>query len=425
MAPRVEGEMSASARDRHEREEVEPLATRDRPPLFPFERKCPFDPPRELARLRDQEPVSRVRLFDDKLAWLVTRYEDVRTVCADARFSAATTHPAYPEVFAGRSGANEKERTFAGADPPQHDVHRRMLASSFMAKRAVRMRPAIQHLASELLDDMMVMSQPVDLVSTYALPIPTAVICWLLGVPVEDHLFFQERASVRMNVNDPPELVAKATSELMDYLSELVTERERKPDDDLISKLLEEQVRTGHLTRYELVDMARMLLTAGHGTTASMIGLSVLVLLKNPDQLQEMLHDPGLVAGAIDELLRYLTVAQLLVGRVATEDIELSGRIIRAGDGVRALLSSANRDIRVFGDPDSFDIHRSAPSSHLAFGYGLHECLGQHFVRVEMEVALTALFRRLPTLRLAVPVDELSFKYDSATHGVHTLPVTW
>jgi cytochrome P450 len=393
-------------------------------PAFPMPRASPFDPPDVYARLRREQPVSRVTLFDGTLAWIATRYEDVRKVCTDPRFSAVPTHPGYPEVFSGRTSAAVKERTFFGMDPPEHDVHRRMLTPAFMVKRAEAIRDDIQLVVDGLLDDMTSRTPPVDLVSMLALPLPTAVICTLLGIPSEDHEFFQARTAERLNILNPPEVVERATSELMRYFDRQVALKEREPGDDLISQLLAEQVQHGTLSRHDLVDMARLLLIAGHDTTANMISMSTLVLLQHPDQLQELQEDPSLIRGAVEELLRYLTLTQTLVGRVALEDVEVGGELIRAGEGVRALLQAANRDPDAFPDPERFDIHRDA-QHHVAFGYGVHQCLGQPYARVEMQVALTSLFRRIPNLRLAVSIDELSFKYESAVQGLHALPITW
>ena len=391
---------------------------------FPFERSCPFDPPPEIARRRENEPVSRVRLFDGSPAWLLTRYEDVRAACSDARLSSDTTKPGYPEVFAGRSNPEQKERSLISLDPPAHTQLRRMLTSWFTVKRAEAMRPRIQALVDGLLDDFERLPQPADLVRGFALPIPTAVICWLLGVPVEDHLFFQERAGTRLAVNASAERVKQATDELMAYLAELVDRKEAEPGEDLISDVLHHHVLTGELDRYALVDLARQLLIAGHETTANMIALSTILLLEHPDQLAELQADPELIGAAVEELLRYLTIPQLLVGRVATDDLVLGGQEIRSGEGVRALLNSANRDPRAFHDPDRFDVHRGA-RHHVAFGFGVHQCLGQPYARVEMQVALRTLFQRLPTLRLAVALEDVAFKYESAVHGVHELPVSW
>lgn len=391
---------------------------------YPFARTCPFDPEPIVAELRETRPVSRVTLSDRKPAWLVTRYDDVRGVCTHPAFSSDTTNPGYPEVFAGRSKPEEKEKSLISMDPPRHDEIRRMLISSFTVKRAEAMRPRIQELVDNLIDAMLARGGHADLQSDFSLPIPTAVICWLLGVPAEDHLFFQERSATRLAVAAGSDDVKTATEELMAYLDALVDRKAAEPGDDIISRLYADFVVPGLLDRHDLVDLARQLLIAGHESTASMISLGVLVLLEHPGQLAELQADPSLVPGAVEELLRFLTIAQLLVGRVATADVQVGGELIRAGEGVRALLNSANRDKRAFDDPDTFNIHRNA-RHHVAFGFGIHQCLGQPYARVEMQVALETLFRRLPSLRLTVPLEEVAFKYGSAVHGVHSVPVTW
>jgi cytochrome P450 len=391
---------------------------------FPFERRCPFDPPEEIARLRETEPAARVRLFDGSLAWLLTRYDDVRAVCRDGRFSSDTTKDGYPEVFSGRTTAAQKEKSLISMDAPKHTQLRRAMQPWFTVKRAEAMRPRIQALVDGLLDDLERGPQPADLVLDFALPIPTAVICWLLGVPVKDHRFFQERAGTRLSVSASPEEVMRATTELMDYLSDLLDQKEVAPSEDLMSDLVHKHVHQGDVTRHEAVDLARVLLIAGHESTANMIALGAIVLLEHPEQLEELRGSPNLIPGTVEELLRYLTIAQLLVGRVATEDVEVAGQLIREGEGVRALINSANRDPRAFEDPDRFDIHRH-PRHHVAFGFGVHQCLGQPYARVEMQVALESLIRRLPGLRLATSLDEIEFKYESGVHGVRKLPVRW
>jgi cytochrome P450 len=271
---------------------------------------------------------------------------------------------------------------------------------------------------------MLAKGSTADLQKDFALPIPTAVICWLLGVPDGDHLFFQERSSTRLEVRADADNVKTATSELMDYLERLVDSKRETPGDDIITRLDRDFVSTGKLSKHELVDLARQLLIAGHESTASMISLGVLVLLQNPDQLEELRRDPSLIPSAVEEMLRYLTIPQFLVGRVATEDVTIGDHLIAAGEGVRALLNAANRDPRVFENPDVFDVHRN-PRQHIAFGYGVHQCLGQPYARVEMQVAFETLLRRMPTLELAVPFEEVPFKYESAVHGVHSVPVKW
>ncbi|MEV6654400.1 cytochrome P450 [Streptomyces sp. NPDC051219] len=392
---------------------------------FPIQRTLPFDPPAEISDLREHDSIAQVELFDGKLAWLITRFDDVAAVCTNPAFSSDTTKDGYPEVFQGRTRKEDKEKSLISMDPPDHDNLRRMLTMWFTVKRAEEMRPRIQARVDGLIDDMLAKDGPVDLVQDFALPIPTSVICWLLGVPEEDHLFFQERSATRLGLATPGKDVASATTELLAYLDDLVTKKIDNPADDILSDLVHNHMLTGNLDRVTLVDLGRQLLIAGHETTANMITLATMLLLEHPDQSEDLRAHPELFPTAVEEVLRYLTIAQTLVGRVATRDVTIGQQIIRAGEGVRALLYAANRDPRVFPEPDRLDIRRGNVRRHMAFGFGIHQCLGQAYARVEMHVALQTLFRRLPNLAMAVPLDEVNFKYESSVHGVHSLPITF
>ncbi|MPY44416.1 cytochrome P450, partial [Streptomyces phyllanthi] len=257
-------------------------------------------------------------------------------------------------------------------------------------------------------------------------PLPTLVICELLGVPYRDHAFFQQANSVLVSRDCTPEQAKTARLELQDYLDSLVEAKEREPGDDLISRLVIEQVRPGHLTRAELCSTAVLLLLAGHEPTSNMISLGVLALLQHPEQLAELRDsdDPKVAANAVEELLRYLTIGHSGVRRVAMEDVELNGQIIRAGEGVVLLGDAANRDEAVFDDPGRLDIHRQA-RHHISFGHGIHQCLGASLTRTELQIVYPTLLRRIPGLRTAIPLEEIPFRHDMAIYGVHELPVTW
>ncbi|HWU10852.1 MAG TPA: cytochrome P450, partial [Streptomyces sp.] len=256
----------------------------------------------------------------------------------------------------------------------------------------------------------------------FALPLPTLVICDLLGVPYEDHEFFQTRGAALFSAN-PPEMVGAAFGELAGYLDELVARKEREGADDLLGRVAA-RVDAGELTHEEAVAMARVLLLAGHETTANALALSVLTLLRHPDQLATLCERPELYPSAVEELLRLLTITQGPMPRLATEPIEVGGVRIEAGDGILMSLLAANRDERVHTGPDELDVHRDA-GRHLAFGHGVHQCLGQSLARLELEVALPALFRSLPGLRLACAESDLRLRAESPVYGVDALPVTW
>jgi cytochrome P450 len=391
-------------------------------PAFPMKRACPFDPPPELGRLRAERPVSRVRLWDGSRPWLITEYADQRAVLADPRFSAEATRPGYPHVTAAFQARRRRSASFIAMDDPEHATYRKMLTSTFMIKRVEALRPRIQEIVDRLIDTLLDAGPPADLVSAFALPVPSQVICELLGVPYADHDFFQRCSRIMISTRSTPEDTTAASDELREYLVRLVDRKAAEPADDLLSRLVTEH----SLSRSRVADMALLLLVAGHETTANMIALGTLTLLQHPDQLAELREsgDPKLVASAVEELLRYLTIVHNGRRRVAKEDVEVGGQLIRAGEGVIVATDSGNRDAKAFPDPDVLDIHRQA-RHHVAFGYGVHQCLGQPLARVELQVVYGTLYRRIPTLRTAVPLEEIRFKHDMLVYGVHELPVSW
>ncbi|MEU6721619.1 cytochrome P450 [Nonomuraea sp. NPDC046802] len=391
---------------------------------FPLQRQCPFAPPPEYDRLRAEEPVSKARLPTGGTAWLVTRYEDVRTVLSSPAFSADGTRPGFPTLLPGQAQLLRRP-PFIRMDPPQHSFYRRMLIQEFTVKRIKTMRPGIQATVNQLLDDLLARTPPVDLVEAFALPVSSLVICQLLGVPYDDHTFFQSRSKVGVSGQSTAEQFAAALGELRAYMDGLITRKQQEPGDDLLSKLVTEQLEpAGELRRDELLMMCLMLLNAGHETTANMISLGTVALLEHPDQLAALRENSELLPGTIEELLRYLSIADLVTTRIAAEDTELSGTRIRAGEGVIALLAAADWDPAVFPEPERLDVHRGN-RHHVAFGYGVHQCLGQNLARAELEIAFATLFERIPTLRVAVPVNELPYKHGNLAYGIHELPVTW
>lgn len=395
-------------------------------PAYPMRRDHPFDPPPELGRLRAEDPVSRVRLWDGSRPWLITGYADQRAVLSDPRFSADVRRSGYPHVTPGSKARRRRSPSFISMDEPDHGKYRKMLTSTFRIKEVERLRPRIQGIVDGLIDDMLAAGPPTDLVSAFALPVPSLVICELLGVPYDDHEFFQKCSRIMVNSTTPAERAIATSDELKAYLEELLEAKNAAPGDDLLSRLVVQQLRTGGMTRSQIADMGLLLLIAGHETTANMIALGTLTLLHHPDQLDELRStgDPKLIANAVEELLRYLNIVHSGRRRVATEDVEVGGRLIRAGEGVIVATDSGNRDDRVFPDADTLDIHRPA-RQHVAFGYGVHQCLGQPLARVELQVVYGTLYRRIPTLRPAVGLDEIPFKHDMLVYGVHELPVTW
>jgi cytochrome P450 len=396
-------------------------------PEFPMPRAagCPFDPPPAARALHTESPVTRVRLWDGSAPWLVTRHADQRALLADPRVSSENTLPGFPHMSAGFRENAARRRSFVTMDDPEHARIRRMITGPFATKRVEAMRPDIQKITDDLIDTMLAGPAPVDLVRALALPLPSLVICRLLGVPYEDHDFFQRNSSLLIHPQASPEEVAGANEALRGLLDGLVAAKLADPADDMLSELAA-RVRAGELTQRDAADMGVTLLVAGHETTANMIALGTVALLENPDQLAVLREtdDPKAVARAVEELLRYLTIVHKGRPRVALEDIEIGGETIRAGDGIIVYPGTGNWDAEVFPEPERLDIGRDA-RRHIAFGFGVHQCLGQPLARVELQVVYGTLYRRIPTLRLATGVGQLPFKEDGLVYGVYELPVTW
>ena len=392
----------------------------DAVPSFPFARSHPLQPPPQLIRLLAESPVSQVRLENGQRVWLVLRHADVRSLMTDPRISADSTRPGFPPI--GPSGANPNLRTFPRRDPPEHTAQRRMVASEFSPERVEALRPRVKRIASDLMDAMLSRTPPVDFVQCVALPLPTRVISGILGVPYEDHDLFQAFEAAVMSL-DPAES-ARGAHEEIEYLDRLVKDKAAHGDDDLISRLIAEQVRPGHLTHEELVRMVRTLLSAGHESTANMTALSVLSLLLDPASREQLRGDPGLAGNAVLELLRMHSIFHLFSPRVAIADIAVGGNTIRAGEGVILSLLGANHDPRAFPDPHKLDLTRDA-RQQMALGFGAHHCLGQGLARMELAEIVPMVFERAPGLKLAVPFESLRFRTDKSTYGVHELPVTW
>ncbi|MEU1910350.1 cytochrome P450 [Streptomyces hygroscopicus] len=394
-------------------------------PEFPMARAagCPFDPPPALRDRQQEGPLSRVRLWDGSTPWLVTRYADQRALLADPRVSADITRPGYPlqsPLPPGGPGIS-----FILKDDPEHARLRRMVTAPFAIKRVEAMRPGVQKIVDDLIDDLLAGPKPVDLVDAFALPVPSLVICQLLGVPYADHDFFQTNSKVIINLDVTPEQRSAAHGNLIGYLHDLMGEKIADPVDDLLSGLAT-RVTAGELSREEAAQMGVLLLIAGHETTANMIALGTLALFEHPDQLALLrdTDDPVLVSSAVEELLRYLHITHNGRRRVATEDIEIAGEVIRAGEGLILANDIANRDPEVFAEPDRLDIRRDA-RRHVAFGFGVHQCLGQPLARMELQVVYGTLYRRIPTLRPATELERIPFKHDGSVYGVYELPVTW
>jgi cytochrome P450 len=392
--------------------------------LHPTVRPRPFDPPTELAEYREHEPIRRLRYPDGHVGWLVTSHSLARTMLSDPRFSARSEFKRPPVARPGADpfyGAPALPGWLVDMDAPEHTRIRRRLAGSFTARRMREMRPRIDRIVDRQLDRMQRLGPPVDLVATFALPVPSLMICDLLGVPDDEQADFQHNSQTLFSLTATAEEASAAMDRLYAILRELITAKAGGQPDGLLHALVDD----GTLDAEEIAGVGVLLLTAGHESTSSSLALSTFALLSHPDQLAKLTADPGLVDNAVEELLRYLTVFHFGVPRTPLADLEFGGKVLRAGESITVSLPAANRDPEWFpDDPDRLDIERPT-AGHLAFGYGTHQCLGQNLVRMELRAALPALFRRFPGLRLAVPAEEIPLSSDMSVYGVHHLPVAW
>jgi cytochrome P450 len=398
--------------------------TADAIPTLDFKRTCPYAPPAQHQQLRKEAPIAKVKLPSGKTAWAITRHGDIRTLLSDPRFSASRRHPSFPHLTPETPPSLSAKPFLIDMDGQEHASARRAVVGEFGVKRIAALAPRIQQIVDEHIDAMLAGPRPVDLVQALSLPVPSLVICELLGVPYADHEFFQTRSANLVSRKTTMEEKAGSFFELLAYLNKLVTDKGENPTDDLLGRQVLKQREEGTYDHEAMLNMAFLLLIAGHETTANMISLSTLMLLKHPEKLAVIRQDPGKTPAAVEELLRYFTIAEAAVGRVAIEDVELGGVLIRAGEGVIALANMGNRDPEVFEHGDELDVDRNA-RNHIAFGFGQHQCLGQALARLELQIVMDTLFRRIPDLRPAVPEEELSFKDDATVYGMHEFPVTW
>jgi cytochrome P450 len=403
-----------------------------RPPL-PREltqRDDPFAPPPALVALAERSPVTRSALRTGDPFWLVSGYDEARMVLSDPRFSSDrfrndTMFKHVPERLRARL-QDEKARagSFIGMDPPEHTRYRKLLTGQFTVRRMRELGTRIEEIVTGQLDAMLAKGNTADLVSEFALPVPSLVICELLGVRYEDRAEFQRRTATLLRMNVPADEVVENIDAQRAFMRRLVVDKRNNPTDDMISGLIHHAGADPALTDDELVNIANLLLIAGHETTANMLGLGTFVLLQRPDQLAALRDDPSRIGDAVEELLRYLSIVHTGLFRFPKEDVELAGEPIPAGATVVISLLAANRDGQRWPDPETLDVTR-ARGPHLAFGHGVHQCLGQQLARVEMTVGYTELLRRLPNLRLAVAPEEVPLRNDMFIYGVHALPVAW
>lgn len=394
------------------------------PPLHM--RRDSFSPTAELREIRESKGVREFTNAFGMQSFLITRHEDVKAILADhERFSNER-----PVGFAGQAAQQPSEEEAAsaragnllGLDPPHHSRLRRMLTPEFTIRRMKRLEPRIVEIVDAQLDAMESAGPPVDLVENFALPIPSLVICELLGVPYDDREDFQRRSARQLDFSVPiPERI-ELQRQGRAYMTTLVARARRRPGDDILGMLVREH--GDELTDDELIGVASLLLLAGHETTSNMLGLGVLALLRHPDQLAAVRDDPDAVGPAIEELLRWLSIVQTAIPRIAIADVEVAGVTIPAGTLVFPSMPSGNRDADFIDSPEVLDIRRGAPG-HLAFGHGVHHCLGAPLARMEMRIAYPALLRRFPNLALAEDFAEVAFRTWNFIYGLKSLEVSW
>jgi cytochrome P450 len=397
-------------------------------PEYPMEReaRCPFAPPRQMLEMGEAKPLSRVRIWNGSTPWLITGHEVARTLFADSRVSVDDRIDGFPHWNEHMlSTVNKRPRSVFTSDAEEHTRFRRMLSKPFTFKRVQALRATIQEVTDECIDTILAGPQPADLVSALALPVPTKVISDMLGVPYEDHEFFQEHANAGLARFAAADAMQKGAMSLHKYLIDLVEKKQANPAEDAVSDLAE-RVTAGEISVKEAAQLGTGLLIAGHETTANMIGIGVLALIENPEQaaLLRDSEDPKFIANAAEELMRYNSIIQNGQRRVALDDIEIGGETIRKGEGIIIDLAPANWDAAAFPNPDKLDFTRDA-GQELGFGYGRHQCVGQQLARAELQIVFQTLLRRIPTLKLAIPFDEVPFKHDRLAYGVYELPVTW
>lgn len=397
-------------------------------PEYPMDRDvgCPFAPPPQMLEMGRAAPLSRVRIWDGSTPWLITGHAVARELFADPRVSVDDRRPGFPHWNEHMlSTVNKRPRSVFTSDAEEHTRFRRMLSKPFTFKRVEGLRPAIQEVTDECIDAILAGPQPADIVTALALPVPTRVISEMLGVPYSDHEFFQHHANVGLARYASAEDGQKGAMSLAQYLINLVEKKMVDPAEDAVSDLAE-RVNAGEISVKEAAQLGTGLLIAGHETTANMIGIGVLALLQHPQQaaLLRDSDDPKFIANAVEELMRYLSIIQNGQRRVAIEDIEIGGETIRAGEGIILDLAPANWDADAYPEPAALDLARDA-GQQLGFGYGRHQCVGQQLARAELQIVFHTLLRRIPTLQLAVPFEDVPFKHDRLAYGVYELPVTW
>lgn len=384
-----------------------------------------YDTGPQLRALLAQQPVTRVELPDGSAAWLVTGFDEVREVLIDRRFSRALVHQP-DRVQRGIEAILDD--SMISMDPPEHSRMRRLVAGAFTEKRMQALRPEVARIVDGLLDTMAAGPRPADLIGSFSLPLPSSVICSLLGVPATDvTLFYGWSNTLFSDWSRDLDEITKAHVAISGYMADLIAGKRREPADDLISVLIAARDRDDKLSEEELIRFCFGLLLAGHETTINSINLAFLTLCHHPAELAMLRADPSLIPNAVEELLRFVQLSGsgfIPLARITREEVRLGGVNIPAGETVLPHMNAANRDPAAFAEPDRLDLRR-APRTHVAFGAGAHHCLGAQLARMELQEAFGGLLIRLPGLRMAVPLSAIEFRPGQAVASMRELPVTW
>jgi len=385
----------------------------------------PYDTGPEMRALAARCPVTRVELPDGSPAWLVTGFSEVREVLVEQRYSRAL---AYAPDRPRRGFDYILAESLMGMDPPEHSRLRKLVASAFTEKRMTALRPEVTRVVDRLLDEMIAGPRPADLVRSFSLLLPSEVICSLLGVPPDDLDTFHDWSNILFSDwSRTIEEMTEAYVAINGYMSELIARKRKEPADDLISVLIDARDAGDRLSEEELVRFCFGLLMAGHETTANQLNMSFVALCRHPAELARLRADPGLIQGAVEELLRFVQItgkAGIPPARITREEVSLGGVTIPAGEAVLPMMNVANRDPVAFSDPNQLDLLRE-PKTNIAFGAGAHHCLGAQLARMELQEGLRGLLTRLPGLRMAVPLSEVEFREGHLLASMRELPVTW
>ncbi len=388
----------------------------------PWARTHQFDPPSIFDSLRARRPLARMVYPDGHVGWLVSSYELVREVLSDLRFSHSSEVGHFPVTHQGQVIPTHPKipGMFIHMDPPDHTRYRRLLTGEFTARRANRLTSRVDAVAAEQVDALRAHGAPADLVADFARPLVLRVLSELVGLPYDERDRYAHAPALFHDQDADPMETAAAYEQVGAFFDEVIEGKRKQPEDDLISRLVAED----QLTTEELRNIVTLLLFAGYETTESALAVGAFALLHHTDQLAALRADPTKLDAAVEELLRYLTVNQYETYRTALEDVTLNGELVKKGDSVTISLPAANRDPAKFPHPEQLNIGRDT-SGHVAFGFGIHQCLGQNLARVELRAGLSALLRSFPDLRLAVPVEEVPLRLRGSVFAVKTLPVSW